>query len=306
MQIFKAIWFFSFLFLPYSVFAQSSYGVFMVVKGDVKVDRKDGSSQAAKVQLKVYPGDTVKAGVDSRAKITMSDRNNIHISPATTVRIAGYTEGENKNVELQLNEGKVRNEVKNKYDGEKSKFIIKTPSAVAGVRGTDFLVDFDTKTQKTEVVTFKGSVAFSSFASGNQVGEAVIVNKQQSAATSGSGAPTLPKNIPEGDFRRFDSETMVKNFGQGTSATPPSGAAVPTQEMSEPLKDTSDKTPDAFDKMPTADANRPPAPQPIKQLLPPPPNTRVNDAIRNKTDKTKVIIQPTVPPTGTVNPNRGK
>lgn len=293
-------------------FAESNYGIFMVVKGDVKVEKTDATTSTAKVGLKVFPGDTIKTATDSRAKITMADRNNIHISPQSVVKIAAYShEGDNKNVELQLNEGKVRNEVNNRYDGEKSKFIIKTPSAVAGVRGTDFLVNFDIKTKVTDVVTFKGSVALSSFSEPSGMATTVILNKQQSSSVGASAPPAPVKTIPEVEFKKIENETKINPFtgvngSPGGNSGAPIGNQISPKESREPLKDTGDKSSETFDKVPIVNSiqNRPP--QPMKNVLPPPPNTRVNDAIRNKTDKTKVIIQPKIPtttnPTNTIPP----
>lgn len=287
-------------FASVASFANTNFGVFMVVKGDVKVERADQSKLAAKVGIKVFPGDTIQTAAESRAKITMSDRNNIHISPSSVFKIVAYEQDETKkNVELHLNEGKVRNEVKNSYDGTKSKYIIKTPSAVAGVRGTDFMVNFDAKTKLTQVITFKGSVAFTALSDQLQeVGETVIVNKQQSSTVQQNAPPEPPKSLPETEFKQMENDTKANtppaSVGDAKTESKSPQETRP-QERREPLKDVGDKSPDAFEKMPDANEMNKRPPQPPQQIMPPRPNTRVNDAIRNKTDKTKVIIRPKKP-----------
>ena len=90
-----------YLFLILFVFGFQLYaanGMFMVVKGDVKIT--SGSSDAvAKVGTKVNQGDLISTGNDARAKIVMSDRNIINISPNTKLKIEEYiSDNKTKNV----------------------------------------------------------------------------------------------------------------------------------------------------------------------------------------------------------------
>ena len=134
-------------------------GLFMVVKGDVKMTVGDGKPLSVKVGTKINVGDTVMTGEDSRAKIVMSDRNVINISPNTRLVIEEYSnDGRTKNVKLSLLSGKIRNNVEQKYDANSNKFEVRTPTAVAGVRGTQFITSYDLKSKQTEVITLFGQV----------------------------------------------------------------------------------------------------------------------------------------------------
>lgn len=216
-KIFRALCIVSFLLLvPYQSFAtDASYGIFMVVKGDVKITNTSSQVNPAKVGSKIFPGETVSSGPDSRAKIVMSDRNVINISPDTKMKISKYendaTTG-TKNVELNLLEGKVRNNVEQTYDGEKSKFLIKTPTAVAGVRGTQFFTSFDPSTRMTQIVTLKGAVSFNSIsAKGDAIGAAVIVKKGESTSAAAGAAPEQPKVVPKEEMKKIDAESTASN-----------------------------------------------------------------------------------------------
>lgn len=202
-----------FFILVLSVFCKASdYGVFMVVKGDVKVIKTDNQNQAAKVGLKVNVGDTIISAADSRAKIVMSDRNVISISPMTTLKISKYVTGADKNVELNLSEGKVRTNVEQEYDGEKSQFLIKTPSAVAGVRGTQFITSYDSKSKVTEVVTLRGQVAFTNLAAKDfRSANTVLIKKGEASSLSQDQAPEKPKQVPKETLKSIDRES---NFNQ--------------------------------------------------------------------------------------------
>lgn len=217
--------------------ADVAYGVFMVVKGDIKVKGK-ADAVAAKVGSKIAPGETVISGAEGRAKIVMSDRNVINISPSTTLQISKYENDSKsgaKNVELTLLEGKVRNNVEQTYDGEKSKFQIKTPTAVAGVRGTQFMTSFNRQTQMTSVVTLKGTVSFAAVnASGQVVGKPVLVNKGESTSAASGQAPEAPKKLPKEELKKVDAESTASH----KEKAPESSASASTSKESGSSKES--------------------------------------------------------------------
>lgn len=293
--------------------AADSFGIFMAVKGDVKVDT-NGKKAAAKVREKVFQDSTVETGPDGRAKIVMSDRSVVHISPDSKIKIAKYSDKEGaKNVELSLSKGKVRNEVKGAYD-DKNRFEVKTPTAVAGVRGTDFIIDHNIKTNTTEIKTIEGTVAFQAMKNNVASGAVTMVGKNQKTSAAPDRAVEAPKLMPPEELKTLDSESRVGESaptgGAATGSSSPSGAgqksdASGTSDTGATTRigDKTDMKADNIEKQVPAPAT--PAPLPTanpKAMLPSGPPTRTNDAIRDKTDKTKVIIKPDTvvqPPTGT-------
>ncbi len=287
--------------------ADKMYGVFMVVKGKVQI-LKDGKGSDAKVGAKIYEGESVVTVTDARAKIVMSDRNVLNISPETTLKIAKYENDAAsgaKNVELNLEKGKVRSNVEQTYDGEKSKFQIKTPTAVAGVRGTQFQMGFDVKTQSTTIVTFKGSVTLATIAGGKVVGT-VTVNKGETSSVSADKAPDAPKVLPKEEIKKAEGESTV-------SMNSKEGAATQSREVaSESSGTTSGEAPAAGTKTmidsKDVDANiakdikdvRTVAVEaPVAPLVPKinivKDNTAVKDIISGQQGKTRVIVRPTLP-----------
>lgn len=258
-------------------FALAEGGKFLVVKGEVKVQKADNQTIPAKIGSQVQVGETVITGNDSRAKIVMPDRNVISISPSTTMKIEKYTTGADKNVELTLSEGKVRSDVKNNYDGEKTQYLIKTPTAVAGVRGTQFITSFDSKTNVTEVITFKGTVALSSVT--GSAPATVLVNKGQSSTVKKDSAPEPPKAVPTDRLKSMDKESG----GKDTAAQPKESGSAPNAGA----VDNKDKVGAPVADVPVAAPNvsMPPPPPP------PPPATP-----KNPSTKTKVKVVPTTTP----------
>jgi len=199
-------------------------GIFMIVKGEVKVISPDQKSEFARVGMKVTEGYSIVTGVDGRAKIVMSDKNILNINPETQLKIETYkNEGGNKKVELSLPEGSVRAMVNQKYDDNKNTFRVKTPTAVAGVRGTDFLVKFDMKTQLSSVKTFEGLVAVGNPADvlkgGSRAAALALVAAGQQVELDGrSNQKPEPKPIPQKELKELDRETDVEKSEENSGA----------------------------------------------------------------------------------------
>lgn len=261
---------FSFGFL-----AHAGNGQFLIVKGEVKVKKSDDQMQVAKVGLKVVAGDTIISGIDSRAKIVMSDRNVINISPSTTMKIEKYStdkDKEDKNVELTLTEGKIRSNVEQTYDGEKTKYLIKTPTAVAGVRGTQFITSFDSKTNVTEVITLAGKVAFTSIATSAMV----EVGKGQASSMKKDQAPETPKAVPTETLKSMDRDTGGKEKESGKGKEKGATGGVDNRDVG------AGAAQDAI--VPPPIVTPPTAP-------PPPPPTPITP--KNPSTKTKIKVVPT-------------
>lgn len=188
--------------------AAGVHGVMQVVKGDVQVKSgKTGATKKARVGMKVFPKDTVITAKDSRAKIVMVDKNVLNISPGSQIVIAKYEfngSDKKKNVLLNVIYGRVRSKVNQKYDGDGSKFQVKTPTAVAGVRGTDFFTSFSSKSRSTQIVTFEGKVKFGLPTAAGGIANAVDVGVGQIAKNIGGAPPSPPANLPKSALAKLE------------------------------------------------------------------------------------------------------
>jgi len=203
--------FFTIFLLFASISHAAEFGTFMLVKGKVLIVNDKGQPAEAKVSSKIFVGETVVTDSDSRAKIIMSDRNVLNILPNTKMKIEKYnTASGSKEVQLNLIEGKVRSNVGEKYDNKSSKFEIRTATAVAGVRGTEFITSYDPVTKTTEVLTIHGQVIFKSV--GGQVGSdtpEVTVNKQEKSEQKEGSTPSKPEKVPKKEFDAINKDTNV-------------------------------------------------------------------------------------------------
>lgn len=273
-----------------SVFAAEPVGTFMSVLGTIKVVQ-GGTENKAKVNVAVYEGDVIKSSADSRATIVMKDTNILRVSPNTELQITVYKN--DKKVELKLDKGKVRNAVNVSYDGKENTFLIKTPTAVAGVRGTDFVTSYDTKTQVTQVTTLEGKVELTNL----QIPDStVVIQKGEASQASSNKAPEAPKALPPAEIKKIDQDTrpeLPKAPAAGTDTKNTGATGEPKKENAPRIEDRQDQTPNTFDKN-VDNRKLPPAisqPNPnIQQPTPPKAADPVQGVIRNNNDKTKVII----------------
>ncbi len=196
----------------------------------------------AKKNAKVCQGTTILTGPDGRARISMDDGNEINISPDSEVVIETYKDG--KKAVLNLIKGKVRSDVvKNRYENsDDSHYRVKTKSAVAGVRGTEFLTSYDAKTNLSRVVTFEGEVAVGNFGSNGRFVQRVVVKPGQYTSNNTQTQPHPPKDVPPAELVQMDQDSQVDAVDKAPASTPDSSA---------PEAD------DAGDEQPQADERKP-------------------------------------------------
>lgn len=151
-----------------------SAGAVVVVRGGGEMPVNTGAEIAAT--------DAIRTGADSRAEITFSDGSVLTIGPDSEVVIAQFAPDEAEaNAFLDLLSGIVRVTV-NKATGW-GKFDVRTSTAVASVRGTEYLVDSTDATSAVFVV--EGRVAVSS-----RVGAGTVVIR------AGQGVDVTAEYVP--------------------------------------------------------------------------------------------------------------
>lgn len=300
----------------------ADHGLFMVVKGSVKViSAKDKKEAPVKVGSKVFVGDTVVTEKDSRAKIVMSDRNVLQLSPESRFEINKYKSAATENereVQVSLMQGKVRVQVEQKY-GEKNKFELRTPTAVAGVRGTEYIAQFNPTTNSSMFVVMSGSVSVApargpNAAAGAPAAPPAVLSANMASVVSASEPPQFFKATPA-------EMKSISDMGTSNSAAPSttveSPATVPTtkKETAPAPKDEAAKPSAESKSLVTSDMvggetlkkdsalareMAPPTGKPVPPVSARPPvvpkapisNPLVKDVIQNKSSKTRVLVTP--------------
>lgn len=132
-----------------------------------------GKKQKIKRSMKIYNSDVVETGDSGKVEILFKDTNVLFISKNTKVKIKEYRTSlkkKDRKVLLNLLKGKLRSSVKKKYENSQSSFYrVTTKSAVAGVRGTDFIVELKSGAKlETKVTTLSGEVELGSIKQNTQ------------------------------------------------------------------------------------------------------------------------------------------
>jgi hypothetical protein len=157
---------------------------------------------AAKVQDGVEPGDVLRTKSLSRAQITFIDNTTVTISPESRIAINEYLfdPGKGKrSAVLELFQGLAQLVVTQVFKVREPDFLVKTQTAVMGVRGTD--VGIRLNPNDTTFWDFHGLVRVANISA--EVGPAVELTDMQRTVVARGLPPTLPCPITEEDRQLF-------------------------------------------------------------------------------------------------------
>jgi len=212
-------------------------GAVTVVEGSVDILRPNESAATiARYGDPLNMGDIVRTKKDGKVELRFKDDSVVRLAPESRIRIDEYSFGSGSGRQsgiLSLLRGKMRAIVA-KVKGSimpvsagMSNFIVKTPTASAGVRGTDFFVFYTRGV--TGVIFREGSGFVFNPGSPNRIvtlsaGQATFVMKMDAT-------PLPPRRVTEGDIANHMRDTTAagattaQGNGQegGAASTTPAG-----------------------------------------------------------------------------------
>lgn len=213
------------------VTAQDSKNVAVVkmMRGNVKV-AYGSKTESIKKGDWVKEGGVVKTADKSFAKLVFIDKSSINVAPNSEMVIEKFSKKEAGL--LNMVKGKIRAQVSKDYlemsKDQKSKLFVKSPSAVMGIRGTDFLFTYNPESKASSAILFEGNVAFSKLENGerpsyNNLDKVVerdnvrVYQGQFSVAASNSKAATIPAvlNVQQSEALKKGTEYGVKPSVKG-------------------------------------------------------------------------------------------
>ena len=207
-------------------------GRLTLVEGKVDILR-GGQLPATPVKVDdgVQTGDVLRTKSLSKAQITFIDNSTLMIAPESRVGIEAYMfdAAQNKrNAVLQLFQGLAHVVVSKFYKSAEPDFVVKTHTAIMGVRGTEFGIRL--QPNSSEILNFEGvlqvgnvfpevsqlfrkafKVAFSFGPGGGGTHHWVFLQAMQGTSVGQGLPPTLPFNLSPEDRKAFMRQ-MVINF----------------------------------------------------------------------------------------------
>jgi hypothetical protein len=159
MKILMSIAFVGLCFLNQAYAAAKKVAVVKLLRGEVSVLTM-GKTTKLNANEWVEDGAIIKTAEKSFVKLIFIDKSQMNVGPNSEMKIEKF-DGRDSGV-IDLVKGKIRSQVTKDYlqiqDKDKSKLFIKTPNAVMGIRGTDFMIV--TNGKNTSAVLFEGEVVF--------------------------------------------------------------------------------------------------------------------------------------------------
>lgn len=175
-----------------SLMAKEAVGKISAVTGEAYIAHLLKKKKPAVVGEPVFEKDKIKTGKDGKVVVTMLDETKLTVSPGSYMKIPKKVGGGQAKTELALFGGKVGFEVKPL--GDQQTFTVRTPSAVAGVRGTHGEMSFDMNSGMT--------------------------GAQSLPHTDGTNAKSVVCTLP------IEQAGQIDNFTKGPAAGGPGGAMV--------------------------------------------------------------------------------
>ncbi|HVO25877.1 MAG TPA: FecR family protein [Candidatus Margulisiibacteriota bacterium] len=194
-------------------------GTVAAVDGSARIGRGD-------VWLTVTPGlavrrgDEINTGRPGRLRIVFQDDTVLTLSDDSRVvvneQLFDPDQGKARSV-LGLLQGKVSALVSEYYQRAGAVYEIKTATAVAGVRGTEFVVSYDPADDRTEVTGLSGSVEVTS--AFDRSGRGVFVTAQEVTTVTRNQLPSAPRRLSDSLFRQYIQGMDFVGAGAAESVT---------------------------------------------------------------------------------------
>jgi len=158
---------------------------------------------------------------ESFLEIELLDRSTVNLGENSKLKMTEVVpadkDGKKKKVILELMAGTIRARVKS-FKTEDEYFVVKTPSAVVGVRGTDFVVKHFPRKGKVKarslITVIKGKVIVTPFATRKMIkrkrtGKMVVLQENQQTSVKKAEQPSAPITLPDIEMQKIKNEVPV-------------------------------------------------------------------------------------------------
>lgn len=177
-------------------------GQVVAAEGSAEIVRGTVTSPA-QAGMVIEKGDELRTGRPGRIRVMFQDQSVVTVSDDSRLTVDEQVfdpDSSSARSNLGLLKGKVSSIVSAYYNWSGSRYEVKTPTAVAGVRGTEFAVVYDDNLDTTEVLGFSGVVRVHSLA--DLEGPGVLVTARQVSTIGRGRQPSKPYQVEDLRFRQ--------------------------------------------------------------------------------------------------------
>lgn len=208
-------------------------GTVAAVRGAAEIGR-GGARTAAAVGMGVQLGDELHTGSDGQLRVVFRDDSVIDLTEGSSLVVDQQVfdpAASSFSSLMRLVAGRARALVGEYYRTPGAAYQIETPTAVAGVRGTSFLVAYDPDVDATEVIGIDGRIEVRSL--GERAATVYITAHEATTVWRGE-APTPPQRLGDELFSRQVEaipQIALANVGSLAASSPlRAGATVPAPD----------------------------------------------------------------------------
>lgn len=194
--------------------AQSEVGTVAAVVGRLQVQRA-AAWQNGGVGAPIFVGDRLRTGASDSAKIVFRDDAVLDVAPNTELTVNKQAFDPNAHrfeTLLRMLKGKVRAWVSEYYRQPRARYEIETPTAIAGVRGTEFIILYDANTAATEVIGLSGTIEVAGKLA--VLGSGVQVGPRFASRVEKGRFPTAPQPLDDVQLRQYLSGLEIVGTGR--------------------------------------------------------------------------------------------
>jgi len=194
-------------------------GTIAALEGTGEIGR--GSARlAATTGAAVHQGDELRTGSPGRMRIVFQDDSVLTVSDGSRLvvdeQVFRPSQGKSRSI-FGLLQGKVSAVVSEYYQQPGSAYQIKTATAVAGVRGTEFVMVYDPRTQQTDVAGVHGYVEVRSLF--ERGGSGVMITAGELTTVARNAVPSAPQRLSNPMFRQYMEGVDFIGAGASESLT---------------------------------------------------------------------------------------
>lgn len=205
-------------------------GTIAAVDGTAEIGRNDVWTTAVP-GAPVAVGDSLRTGQPGRMRVVFRDDSVITLGDACTVVVDDqvFDSGAGSQSLFGLLRGTIKAVVSTYYAAPGSSYEVRTETAIAGVRGTEFVMSYDPDTGETDVIGIRGVVTVHSAA--DPTGPGLLVTANEVTGVNAGNLPSHPRPVDPDFMQRLLRDIDFFGSSQGLSLTEASpviaGAIVP-------------------------------------------------------------------------------